>query len=495
MTAVEDRAVAGVSRPEVAPGKLFIDGQWREAASGGRSEVIDPSTGQVITTVAEAEAADVDAAVGAAREAFDNGPWSRTPARERARVLHRVADLIRERADEIVALESLDVGKPVTLCRHVDVETVAQQYEYYSALAQTLDGATRQIPIPSHAYTRTEPIGVVAAITPFNFPLILSNSKIAPALAAGNTVVHKPAEDTPLSALLMAQILTDAGVPAGVVNVVTGRGPTVGEPLLRHPGVDKIAFTGSTTVGRHAASIAGEGLKSVTMELGGNAAHIVFEDADVEKAINAAIKAFVFNTGQFCMGGPRLLVAAPLYDTVVGILADAVPGVPVGDPFDEATVVGPMAGERHLAKVEQYVALARAEGGRIIAGGDRLDLGGGFYHAPTVITDLPDDSRVVREEVFGPVLTVQRFDTEDEAVALANGTPYGLAAGLQTRDLARAHRVAARLRAGIVWVNDWAMLDPAIPFGGVKDSGFGREYGPEALAAYTRTKSVVISLA
>ena len=495
MTTVEDRATASVSRPRVAPGRLFIDGTWREATSGGRTDVLDPSTGEVVTTVAEADAADVDAAVRAAREAFDYGPWSRTPGRERARVLHRVADLVRERADEIVALESLDVGKPVTMCRNVDLETVAQQYEYYSALAQTLDGATRQIPIPSHAYTRTEPLGVVAAITPFNFPLILSNSKIAPALAAGNAVVHKPAEDTPLSALLMAEILTDAGVPAGVVNVITGRGPTAGEALLRHPGVDKIAFTGSTAVGRHAASLAGEGLKPVTLELGGNAAHIVFEDADVDKAVGAAIKAFVFNTGQFCMGGPRLLVAAPLYDTVVGILANAVPAVPVGDPFDQGTVVGPMAGERHLAKVEQYVALARAEGGRIIAGGERLDLGGGFYYSPTVITDLPDDSRVVREEVFGPVLTVQPFYTEDEAVALANSTPYGLAAGLQTRDLARAHRVAARLQAGIVWVNDWAMLDPAIPFGGVKDSGFGREYGPEALAAYSRTKSVVISLA
>ncbi|MEV6235696.1 aldehyde dehydrogenase family protein [Lentzea sp. NPDC051838] len=492
MTAVADRPVATVRRPDVAPGKLFIGGQWREAAEGARFDVVDPSTGATVTSVARAGKADVDDAVMAARNAFEG--WAATPGRERARILHRVADIVRARADEIVGVESVDVGKPVALCRPVDVETTAEQYEYYSALAQTVDGATRQIPIPSHAYTRREPIGVVAAITPFNFPLILSSSKIAPALAAGNTVVHKPAEDTPLSALLMAEILTEAGVPAGVVNVVTGFGAEAGDHLLRHPGVDKVAFTGSTAIGRHAASVAGEQLKPVTMELGGNAAHIVFEDADLDKAIGAAIKGFVFNTGQFCMGGPRLLVASPLYDTVLGALAEAVPHVPLGDPFDPATVIGPMAGERHLSKVEGYVAQALADGGRIVAGGQRVDRDG-FFFQPTVIADLPDTSSVVQEEIFGPVLTVQRFDSEDEAITLANGTSYGLAAGLQTENLARAHRVAARLQAGIVWINDWAMLDPAIPFGGVKDSGFGREYGPEALASYTRTKSVVVSLA
>ncbi|MET8763462.1 aldehyde dehydrogenase family protein [Lentzea sp. NPDC004782] len=492
MTTVDDRPAATVRRPDVKPGRLFIGGRWQESAEGGRINVVDPSTGSVVTSVARAGTADVNDAVDAARAAFDG--WAATPGRHRARILHRVAGGVRARADELVAVESLDVGKPVALCRPVDVETTAEQYEYYAALAQTLDGATRQIPLPVHAYTRREPVGVVAAITPFNFPLILSSSKIAPALAAGNTVVHKPAEDTPLSALLMAEILAEAGVPDGVVNVVTGYGTEIGEHLLRHPGVDKVAFTGSTTVGRHAASVAGAQLKPMTMELGGNAAHIIFDDADLDKAIGAAIKGFVFNTGQFCMGGPRLLVAAPLYDAVVEALAGAVPHVPLGDPFDPATVIGPMAGERHLSKVEGYVAQAKADGGRIVAGGRRADRAG-FFYEPTVIADLPDYSPVVREEIFGPVLTVQRFETEDEAIAMANGTPYGLAAGLQTENLARAHRVAARLQAGIVWVNDWAMLDPAIPFGGVKDSGYGREYGPEALAAYTRTKSVVISLA
>ncbi|MFC5213684.1 aldehyde dehydrogenase family protein [Streptomyces coerulescens] len=478
---------------EIEPGRLFVGGRWREAADGARTEVVDPSRGTVLTTVADAGAADVDAAVRAARDAFDDGAWSGLSGRERGRVLHRVAALIRENADRIAELESLDVGKPITLAHAVDITNAANDYEHFAALAHSLDGAVRDTPMNALAYVRRRPIGVVGAITPYNFPLILSGSKIAPALAAGNTVVHKPAEETPLSALYMADLFKRAGVPDGVVNVVTG-GPTAGEALLRHPGVDKVAFTGSTTVGRKVAAVAGEALKPVTMELGGNAAHVVFEDADLEKAVGAIIKGFVFNTGQFCMGGPRLLVARQVYGTLLGILADAVPGVPVGDPRDAGTVVGPMAGERHLRKVEEYVELARKEGGTLVCGGERLDLDGGYYYRPTVIADLPNDSRVIQEEIFGPVLTVQPFDSEDEAVALANSTPYGLASGVQTGNLARAHRVADRLDAGIVWVNDWAMLDPAVPFGGVKDSGFGREYGPEALDAYTTTKSVVVSL-
>ncbi|MDQ0905716.1 acyl-CoA reductase-like NAD-dependent aldehyde dehydrogenase [Streptomyces canus] len=479
---------------EIEPGRLFVGGQWREAADGARTEVVDPSRGAVVTTVAEAGAADVDAAVRSAREAFDGGAWSGLSGRERGRILHRVAELIRENADELAQLESLDVGKPISLCHAVDVTNAANDYEHFAALAHSLDGAVRNTPMNALAYTKREPLGVVAAITPFNFPLILAGSKIGPALAAGNTVVHKPADETPLSALYMAGLFQRAGVPDGVVNVVTGTGPVAGEALLRHRGVDKVAFTGSTAIGRHVAATAGEALKPVTMELGGNAANIVFEDADLEKAVGAIIKAFVFNTGQFCMGGPRLLVARSVHSTLLGILADAVPGVPVGDPRDPGTVVGPMAGEKHLKKVEEYVDLARKEGGRIVCGGERLDLDGGFYYKPTVIADLSNDSRVVQEEIFGPVLTVQPFDTEDEAVALANSTPYGLASGVQTTNLARAHRVADRLQAGIVWVNDWAMLDPAVPFGGVKDSGYGREYGPEALDAYTRVKSVVVSL-
>ncbi|HST80210.1 MAG TPA: aldehyde dehydrogenase family protein [Kineosporiaceae bacterium] len=475
-------------------GQLYINGKSVESVSGRRFDVTDPATGTVVGTVADADPADIDTAVAAARLAFDEGPWPRMSGRERARILNKVAELVRANAEEIARLESLDVGKPISLCLPVDVLTTADQYEYYAALAQSIDGATREIPLRAHAYTRREPLGVVAAITPFNFPLILSTSKIAPALAAGNVVVHKPAEDTPLSALFMASLLTQAGVPDGVLNVVTGHGSIVGDTLLGHSGIDKVAFTGSTAIGRHAAAVAGQNLKPVTLELGGNAANIVFADADLDKAIGAVIKGFVFNTGQFCMGGPRLLVARELYDTVLGILSQAVPGVPIGDPRDPGTVIGPMAGLRHLENVEKYVELARQDGGRIICGGERLDLNGGYYYQPTVIADLTNDSRAVQEEIFGPVLTVQPFDSEEEAIALANSTPYGLAMGIQTTNLARAHRVAAALQAGIVWVNDWAMLDPAIPFGGVKNSGFGREYGPESLNSYTKVKSVVISL-
>jgi acyl-CoA reductase-like NAD-dependent aldehyde dehydrogenase len=484
-----------INRPTPEPGRLFIGGEWAEASAGGRMDVVDPSTGQVVTTVADATGEDVDRAVAAARTAFDTGEWARTSPRDRARVLHRVADLIREHAAELTAVESIDVGKPVSLCGAVDVNTAAETYEYYSALAQSMDGSVRPIGIPSHAYTRREALGVVAVVTPFNFPLILSSAKIAPALAAGNTLVHKPAPDTPLSALLMARILTEAGVPAGTVNVLTGGSPELGQALIGHPDVDKVTFTGSTAVGRSVAESAGRNLTPLTLELGGNAPQIVFDDADLEKAVGAAIKGFVFNTGQFCMGAPRLLVARPLHDTLVGILTDAVPGVPVGDPFDPGTVIGPMAAERHLQNVERYVAIAREDGGKVVVGGRRREATGGFFYEPTVITGLPNESRAVQEEIFGPVVTVQAFDTEEEAIALANSTPYGLAAGLHTTNLARAHRVAAALKAGIVWINDWAMLDPALPFGGVGASGYGRENGPEGLDAYLRSKSVIISLA
>jgi acyl-CoA reductase-like NAD-dependent aldehyde dehydrogenase len=479
--------------PKILPGKLFINGEWREASDGERRDVINPATGTVVSSIAWATAADVDAAVAAARAAFDKGDWSKLSGRERSRILMRVSQIMRERSDELAYAESVDVGKPITLANVVDVNTAIDQYEYVASLAQHLDGATRETPLPAFAYTRREPHGVVGAITPFNFPLILASSKIAPALAAGNTVVHKPASDTPLSALIMADIFTAAGVPAGVVNVVTGSGAALGDQIVSHPDVNKIAFTGSTEVGQHVASLAGQHLKPVTAELGGNAANIVFADADVEKAIGAVISAFVFNTGQFCMGGPRLLVERPLYETVLGILGQAVPGVPLGDPLKPETVIGPLSSKVQFDKVSGIVEAAIARGAKVVAGGKPIDLNGGYFFEATVLADLPNDDTAVAEEIFGPVLTVQPFDTEEEAIQMANSTPYGLAAGLQTTNIARAHRVSAALDAGIVWVNSWALLDPAIPFGGVKASGWGREYGPESLEAYTRTKSVVIS--
>ncbi|MFA6505461.1 MAG: aldehyde dehydrogenase family protein [Treponemataceae bacterium] len=481
-----------LDRPQIKPRQLFIGGRWVEAKSGKRRDVIDPSTGKVTTTVAEAGVPDLDAAVAAARKAFDQGDWAKMSGRERARILLKVADIMRRRSDELVLTESVDVGKPVTFSRIVDVNTVIDTYEYYAALAQVKEGSFREVPGGAKAYVTREPLGVVGAITPFNFPLILSNSKLAPALAMGNTIVHKPASETPLSALLMAEIFAEAGIPDGVVNVVTGPGSVIGDAMSRHPGIDKIAFTGSTEVGREVAKAAGASIKPMTMELGGKSGHIVFEDADVEKAIGAVIQGIVFNTGQFCMAGTRLLVARPLHDAVVGALVGALPNIPLGNPFDPNTVIGPMVSAKQRATSEEYCRIALEEKATIAVGGKKIDKDGGFYFQPTVVTGVTNKSRLVQEEIFGPVLTVQAFDTEEEAVTLANSTVYGLAAGFHTRDVGRVHRVAPQLKAGIIWVNSWAILDPSVPFGGYKQSGFGRENGPEELNYYTQVKSTVI---
>jgi len=477
-----------------ARGQLYIGGVWTDASDGGRTDIVNPATGQKLTDVAAATTSDVDDAVAAARAAFDSGIWSGLSSRERARILQRAYQLMRERTEDLAQAESANVGKPITFARFVDVNNAAELYEYYASLGHHLDGSVRETTGNTHAYVRREPLGVVAAITPFNFPLILSSSKIAPALIAGNTVVHKPASDTPLSALLMADILTEAGVPAGVFNVITGSGSTVGDHLVSHQGIDKVAFTGSTEIGARAAALAAKSLTPFTAELGGNAANIVFADADLDQAINTVISAFVFNSGQFCMAGPRLLVERPIYETVLGILGAAVPQVPFGNPQDPATVIGPLASAKQLQKVGAIVERAKAAGAAIVTGGSTVDLDGGFYYQPTVLAGLDSGSEAVAEEIFGPVLTVQPFDTEDEAVALANGTAYGLASGIQTSDLTKAHRVAAKLQAGITWVNGWAMLDPAVPFGGVKASGWGREGGPEAMESYLRAHSIVFNL-
>lgn len=477
-----------------APGRLYIGGEWRESSNGDRHDVLTPATGAKIADVAWATTDDVDAAVAAAKSSFESGVWSGLSGRARAHVMIRIAALIRERSEELAAAESADVGKPILFTRIVDVPTAAETFEYYAALAQTQEGALRDTALPAFQYTTREPIGVVGALTPFNFPLILTASKLAPALAAGNSVVHKPAEDTPLSALVLAQILEDAGLPKGVYNLLTGVGPALGERIVEHPDVNMIAFTGSTAVGSKVAAKCGELFKPVLTELGGNGANIVFADADLDTAVAAVIDAFVFNTGQFCMAGVRLLVQRELHDTLLGILTEAVPQVPIGRIDDMGTIVGPLVSQRHLDRVGGFVERAKAAGGVVAVGGAPIDLDGGFYYQPTIITGLANDAEAVQEEVFGPVLTVQVFDTEEEAVQLANSTRYGLAMGIQTRDVVKAMRVARRLDAGLVWVNDYGKLDPTVTFGGVKNSGSGRENGPEALAHYTRTKSVVIAM-
>lgn len=486
---------AAAARPEITfpTTQLLIAGQHKEAADGRTREVFDPSTGTVVTAVPEATADDVRAAIAAARSAFDEGPWARLTCRDRGRILLRAAVLLRERAEQFARLESIDTGKPIMFSRMVDVATAADMFEYYGSLALGIEGATRTTGVPTFAYTLREPIGVVAAITPFNFPLILSLSKIAPALAAGNTVIHKPAEDTPLTALAIGELLSEAGLPDGVVNVVTG-GAEAGSVLVEDPRVDKIAFTGSTAVGTTIATRAAATLKHVTVELGGKSANLIFADADIESAVQAAISGFVYNTGQFCMAGTRLLVERPIYEDVVAAVGAGAGYVPVGDPFAESTVIGPMTGPKHLAKVTGFLDKAAAADVRVLGGGAVSGVDGeGWYQAPTVLADVAQDSEFVQEEIFGPVLTVQPFDSEDEAVALANATRYGLAAGLQTSDIARAHRVAGRLKAGLVWVNNWGVLDVQMPIGGYKQSGYGRENGPEGLDEYLQTKSVIVA--
>ncbi|MEU2001880.1 aldehyde dehydrogenase family protein [Rhodococcus sp. NPDC019627] len=486
---------SAATRPEITlpVTKLLIAGQRTDASDGRTRDVFDPSSGAVVTSVPEATADDVRAAIGAARSAFDEGAWATLNCRDRGRILLRAAVLLRDRAEQFARLESTDTGKPITFSRMVDVATAADMFEYYGSLALGIEGATRTTGVPTFAYTLREPIGVVAAITPFNFPLILSLSKIAPALAAGNTVVHKPAEDTPLTALAIGELLIEAGLPDGVFNVVTG-GAEAGSVLVEDPRVDKIAFTGSTAVGTTIATRAAATLKHVTVELGGKSANLIFADADIESAVQAAISGFVYNTGQFCMAGTRLLVERPIYEDVVTAVGAGAGYVPVGDPFADSTVIGPMTGPKHLAKVTGFLDRAAAADVRVLGGGAVSGVdGAGWYQAPTVLADVTQDSEFVQEEIFGPVLTVQPFDSEDEAVALANSTRYGLAAGLQTTDIGRAHRVAARLNAGLVWVNNWGVLDVQMPIGGYKQSGYGRENGPEGLDEYLQTKSVIVA--
>jgi acyl-CoA reductase-like NAD-dependent aldehyde dehydrogenase len=474
--------------------QLYIDGAFRGAADQRTRDVVDPSTGRTVSQVSEAGSEDVKIAVGAAREAFDSGPWSRMNNRDRGRILLKAASLLRERAEDFAQLESLDTGKPLLFSRMIDVGTAADSLEYYGSLALGIEGATRTTAAPSFAYTLQEPIGVIGAITPFNFPMILSLSKIAPALAAGNTVVHKPAEDTPLTALAMAALLAEAGLPGGVLNVVPG-GADAGSAIVTDPRVDKIAFTGSTGIGREIARNAAATLKPVTVELGGKSANLIFADADPDAAVQTAINGFTYNTGQFCMAGTRILVEQPVYEDVVAALSAAAGAIPVGDPFAEGTIIGPMTGAKQLARVTGFVDRARANGSLRVAGGDvpSPDLGGGYYQRPVVVADVTQDSELVQQEIFGPVVTVQPFDDEDHAIRLANSTSFGLAGGLQTSDMKRAHRVAAALKAGTVWVNQWGLLDVQMPIGGYKQSGYGRENGPEGLAEYLQAKSVLIA--
>jgi acyl-CoA reductase-like NAD-dependent aldehyde dehydrogenase len=489
---------------EIAPGELFIDGAWRPAQCGRVADAVDPSTGETITTLAVGSMVDTDAAIEAARRAFDDGPWPRMDPAERGELVARIGQLIAERTEEFALRETADVGKPITPTRSFDVPQAAALFSYYGALAAELDGATRAGIGPNMAYTRREPLGVVGAITPFNFPLNLTVNKLAPALAAGNTVVHKPALETSLSALLLPEVFQEVGVPDGVYNLVTGEGGEVGDRLVSSDGVDKIAFTGSTTVGVRTQAEAAKTLKRVTLELGGKNALIVLADAvsgpdaNLEGLVETIFQAAFFNCGQFCMGCSRVIVERSVHDELLAALVERIARATVGDPFDGATEVGPLAHQQQYEKVRQYIDIAKREGARIAIGGHPLHVdathGRGFFHELTVLSDVDPSMRVAREEIFGPVLSLLRCSGEKEAISIANGVPYGLSAGIATPNLARAHRIAHALQAGIVWVNTWAKFTARTPFGGYKQSGYGRELGPEGIDEYLQTKTVYLEL-
>jgi phenylacetaldehyde dehydrogenase len=482
-----------------APHQLFIGGQWVDAASGETFTTPNPATGRTLATLAAGGAEDIDRAVRAARAAFDDGPWGRLTASERGRIVWRIGDLILEHAEELAQLESLDNGKPLTVARAADVPLAADLFHYMAGWATKLEGNTISLSVPYtpgvdyHAYTLREPIGVVGQIIPWNFPLLMAAWKLGPALATGNCVILKPAEQTPLSALRLAQLIAEAGVPDGVVNVVTGFGEAAGAPLAAHDMVDKVAFTGSTEVGKMIVQAAAGNLKKVTLELGGKSPNVVFADADPEASIAGAANAIFFNHGQCCVAGSRLFVEADRFDAVVEGVSDIAKSIKVGDGFTEDTQMGPLVSDEQLARVTGYLDSGRADGAEVVTGGGRVG-DHGYFVEPTVITKTRADMKIVREEIFGPVVVAEPFRSLDEIARVANDTAYGLGAGVWTRDVAKAHAMAKRLRAGTVWINCYNVFDAALPFGGYKQSGWGREMGHAALEAYTETKAVCAQL-
>jgi phenylacetaldehyde dehydrogenase len=476
---------------------LVIDGVEGPAAKGATFGVVNPATGQTLTSVADGTEADVDLAVAAARAAFAG--WSATAPAARADLLWRLGARIEELADEFARLEALDNGKPTGESLMVDVPLFAGLMKYYAGWATKIEGET--IPTaggaPFHVYTRREPVGVVAAIIPWNFPLLMCGYKLGPALAAGNTIVLKPAEQTPLSALRLMQVIAEVGFPPGVVNVVTGFGPTAGAPLAAHPGVDKVTFTGETGTGRKIMNAASGNMKRLSLELGGKSPSLVFADADLDAAVEGTFGAVFFNQGQCCIAGARVYVEESVYDDFLARLTARVEQVKLGSGLDPATTMGPLVSAEQRDRVYSLIASGLSEGARpALGGGPVLDpaLADGFYVTPTILTDVTPDMRVMREEIFGPVALVSKFRTEDEAIAAANDTAFGLASGVWTRDIKRGHRVAAAIRAGVVWVNTYGWFDVAVPYGGFALSGFGKELGREALDAYLQTKTVWIDL-
>ena len=475
--------------------KLLINNEWRLSSSGKTMAVINPATEEVIAEVAAADAADVDAAVTAARAALD-GPWGKLSARERGRLVSKLADRLLERADEIARLETLHNGKPISESRNIEIPAAVECFEYYAGWADKITGETLPVKGNHLAYTLREPVGVVAAIVPWNFPLLLAAWKVAPALACGNTVILKPASQTPLTAIALGEIALEIGLPPGVLNVVTGPGSKVGQAIVEHPAIDKIAFTGDTSTGRSIMRSASDTLKKITLELGGKSPNIVLADADLEAAIRGATIGIFYGKGEVCAAGSRLLVdrsiKSEFLDKLVARARKTVPG----DPLDPKTRFGAISSKTQLETVLKYIDAGRREGASLVAGGERADIGTGkgYFVQPTVFADVKPEMTIAREEIFGPVLAAIEFADLDEAIARANDTQYGLAAGVWTRDIKKAHYVARKLQAGTVWINTYNVYDTAAPFGGYKHSGFGRELGAHALEHYTQIKTVWVDL-
>ncbi len=485
--------------PQVAewltkPKRLFIGGRWVEAQSGKTFPTHDPGTGEVLAQVAEADAADVDLAVKAARRATESTWHTATPS-ERARMLWKLGDLLDDHTDELAQIESLDTGKPL-MEAYTDVAQAAEQFRYFAGWVTKFTGEVLPVSFPGkyHVYTRREPVGVVGAIAAWNFPLMFASWKLAPALAAGNAVVYKPAELTPLSALRLGELMQEAGFPAGSVNIVPGFGPTAGGALVEHPGVDKVSFTGSTAVGKQIMATAARDLKRISLELGGKSPNIIFPDADLDLAVQGALMGAFFNQGEVCSAGTRLFVPRKEYDRVVSDVADRAAQIIQGHGLDPSTQMGPLISRQQMDRVLGYIATGREEGAELLTGGGpNPEAGPGYFVKPTVLAGA-DAMRVVREEIFGPVLVALPFDSVDEVVRRANDSPYGLAAGIWTRDIKKALEVAHRLKAGMCWINGYNLLDPTSPWGGFKQSGIGREFGRYAMEAFTEVKSVWVNL-